>query len=253
MTQSDPRRRAPQHGGQPAANPGAATIPGAVIRMKQPTPANLPQQKPIDDDLIPQPLPTPWWKKAIKRTLLILLVVLALVLGYLFLLMGEPEEELENAAPVQAAQPITIPMNALEAPGDAYLPSLAETFGQPVLGVRSAEVTLQRARVYDTAFGGEYARRVTLTYLLSDGGEMLVESIRPIDAITLLEGDYILQADRLYAMAGLEAARMQNDDQICLFGQGEGAVYAITMPRNAEDQLDLLLRQTLLVSADQPQ
>lgn len=253
MTQTDPRKRPPQNGGQPAPAPGAASIPGAVIRMKQPVPQNLPQQKPIDDEETPQELPTPWWKKALKRILLLLLVVVALVFAYLFLLMGEPEEELENAAPVQTVQPITIPMNALEAPGDAYLPSLAETFGQPVLGIRSAEITLQRARVYDTAFGGEYARRVTLNYLLSDGGEMLVESIRPIDAITLLEGDYILQADRLYAMAGLEAARMQNDSQICLFGQGEGAVYAITMPRSAEDQLDVILRQTLLVSADQAQ
>ena len=252
MSQTDPRKR-PQSGAPNGSAPGSATIPGAVIRMKQPTPANLPQQKPIDDDATPLPLPTPWWKKALKRILIAILVVLALVFGYLFLLMGEPEEELETADPVATAAPITIPMNALEAPGDAYLPSLAETFGQPVLAVRSADVTMQRARVYDTAFGGEYARRVTLYYLLSDGAEMLVESIRPIDAITLLEGDYILQADRLYAMAGLEAARMQNDDQICFFGQGEGAVYAITLPRIDEAKLDVLLRQTLLVTADQPQ
>ena len=249
MTQSDPRKRKPQTG----STPGSVAPPGAVIRMQQPNTANLPQQKPIDDDAVMEPQPTPWWKKALKRTLMVVLVVLALVFGYLFLLMGEPEEELETADPVATAAPITIPMNALEAPGDAYLPSLAETFGQPVLAFRSAEVTMQRARVYDTAFGGEYARRVTLYYLLDDGAEVLVESIRPIDAITLLEGDYILQADRLYAMAGLEAARMQNDDQICFFGQGEGAVYAITMPRIDEARLDVLLRQTLLVSADQPQ
>jgi len=184
MTQTDPRKRPPQNGGQPA--PGTASIPGAVIRMKQPTPQNLPQQKPIDDEEIPQELPTPWWKKALKRILLILLVVVALVFAYLFLLMGEPEEDLETTSPVQAVQPITIPMNALEAPGDAYLPSLAETFGQPVLGIRSPDVTLQRARVYDTAFGGEYARRVTLNYLLSDGGEMVVESIRPISDVDAL-------------------------------------------------------------------
>lgn len=249
MTQSDPRNRPPQ-AGTPS---GGATIPGAVIRMQQPNPANLPQQKPIDDDAVMEPLPTPWWKKALKRALMVLLIIVALVFGYLFLLMGEPEEELETAAPAATAAPITIPMNALEAPGDAYLPSLAETFGQPVLAFRSAEVTMQRARVYDTAFGGEYARRVTLYYLLSDGAEVLVESIRPIDAITLLEGDYILQADRLYAMAGLEAARMQNDDQICFFGQGEGAVYAITLPRIDEARLDVLLRQTLLVSSEQAQ
>lgn len=247
MSQTDPRKR-PQPGTH-----GSATIPGAVIRMQQPNTANLPQQKPIDDDLIPEPLPIPWWKKLLKRVLMVVLVVLALVFGYLFLLMGEPEEDLEVVQPAAPAAPITIPMNALEAPGDAYLPSLAETFGQPVLAVRSPEVTMQRARVYDTAFGGEYARRVTLYYVLSDGAEMLVESIRPIDAITLLEGDYILQADRLYAMAGLEAARMQNDDQVCFFGQGEGAVYAITLPRIDDAKLDVLLRQTLLVSSEQAQ
>ena len=253
MTQTHSRKRKAQNTGYPAGNPGSVAPPGAVIRMQQPAPTNLPQQKPIDDDLTPEPLPTPWWKKALKRILVALLVVLALVFGYLFLLMGEPEEELENADPLPTAAPITIPMNALEAPGDAYLPSLAETFGQPVLALRSQEVTMQRARVYDTAFGGEYARRVSLYYVLADGAEMLVESIRPIDAITLLEGDYILQADRLYAMAGLEAARMQNDDQICFFGQGEGAVYAITLPRIDEAQLDVLLRQTQLVTAEQPQ
>ncbi len=255
MTQQPPRKRPPQGSAPAGAAPGNGTIsaPGAVIRMKQPTPADLPQQKPIDDEALPEQLPTPLWKKIVKRTLTILFVLLALVFGYLFLLMGEPEEDLEtDAAPAAQSQPITIPMNALEAPGDAYLPSLAATFGQPVLAFQSAEVTMQRARVYDTAFSGEYARRVTLYYLLPDGAEVLVESIRPIDAITLLEGDYILQADRLYAMAGLEAARMQNDDQICFFGQTEEAVYAITLPRLEDAQLDVLLRQTLLVSADQP-
>ena len=250
MSQTDPRKRPAQGGGHPAA--GGDTIPGSVIRMKQPQPANLPQQKPIDDDAVPEALPTPWWKKALKRIFLAILLVIALVFAYLFLLMGEPEEEQDVVTP-QPVPPITVPMNALEAPGDAYLPSLAETFGQPVLSLRAADTTMQRARVYDTAFEGHYARRVTLSYQLPDGGEVLVESIRPIEAITLLEGDYLLQADRLYGMAGLDAARMQNDDQICVFGQGEGAVYAITMPRNAEGQLETLLKQTLLVSADQQQ
>ena len=87
MSQTDPRKQTQTGSG--------VTIPGAVIRMQQPNPSNLPQQKPIDDDDTPQLLPTPWWKKALKRVLMVVLVVLALVFGYLFLLMGEPEEELE--------------------------------------------------------------------------------------------------------------------------------------------------------------
>ncbi len=222
--------------------------PANVIRMR--TPQNAPVQRPVDDDAPPPPKPTPLWQKLLTRIVLALLLVVALVLGYLFLLMGEPDEKLDLTAAVPTAQPITVPMNALEAPAGANLPSLAETFGQPILGYRRSDIALQHARVYDTAFGGEYARRVTLTYQLPDGGEMLLESIRPIDAITLLEGDYILQADRLYAMAGLDAARMQNDDRICVFGQGEGAVYAITLPRTAEAELENLLKQTLLVTPE---
>lgn len=223
---------------------GSIPTPANVIRMRDPAAA----QKPVDGDM-PLPVKTvPLWQKWLRRALMVLLVAVALVLGYLFLLMGEPEEQMDTAAVQPTAQPITIPMNPLDAPAGASLPSLADTFGQPVLGLRTGDITLSRARVFDTAFGGEYARRVTITYLLPDGAELLVESIRPIDAITLLGGDFNLQADRLYAMAGLDAARMQNSDQICVFGQGAGAVYAITMPRTAEFQLETILKQTLLVS-----
>lgn len=238
----------PKQSKKAAQNAAAVPTPANVIRMR--TPGAVPPQKSVEEDAAPAPKPTPLWQKALRRALIALLVVLALVAGYLFLLMGEPDEELDTAAPTVTMLPITIPMNALEAPAGANLPSLAETFGQPVLGFRPGDITLEHARVYDTAFSGEYARRVTLTYLLPDGGEMLVESIRPIDAITLLEGDYVLQADRLYAMAGMDAARMQNDDQICVFGQGEGAVYAITLPRTAEFQLETILKQTLLVTPE---
>ncbi len=239
----------PKQSKKAAQNTSPIPAPANVIRMRNPAAANpLPEE-----DAAPAVKPTPLWRKVLRRVVLLLLIIIGLVLGYLFLLMGEPGDELDTTAAVPPAQPITIPMNALEAPAGANLPSLAETFGQPVLGMRAGEITLQRARVYDTAFGGEYARRVTLTYLLTDGGEMLVESIRPIDAITLLEGDYVLQADRLYAMAGLDAARMQNDDQICIFGQGTGAVYAITMPRSAEFHLETILKQTLLVNAESQQ
>ncbi len=243
---SEPIRR------QPAKNnTAAAPVPGSVIRMKQPAPSQLPQQKAIDDDA-PAPVKEPWWKKPLKRVLIILLTVLALVFAYIFLLMGEPEEDMQ-ATQVPKPQPITMPMNALEAPGEANVPTLAETFGEPVLSLFGNALPMQRARVFDTAFNGEYARRVTLTYSLEGGAELIMDSIRPIEAISLLGGDYLLQADRLYAMAGMDAARMQNDDTIILFGQSQTAVYAITLPRAHENQLEALLKQTLLVEAPQPQ
>ncbi|MBR4067523.1 MAG: hypothetical protein IKK08_02710 [Clostridia bacterium] len=229
---------------KPTQTAGGVPTPANVIRMRNPAAV----QPPVDGDAPPPAKPVPLWQKWLRRLLLALLVAVALVLGYLFLLMGEPEETMDTAVVQPTLQPITIPMSPLDAPAGASLPSLADTFGQPVLGLRTGDITLSRARVFDTAFGGEYARRVTLTYLMPDGAELLVESIRPINAISLLGGEYNLQADRLYAMAGLDAARMQNSERICVFGQGAGAVYAITMPRTAEFQLETILKQTLLVT-----
>lgn len=239
---------------QPAKNkitPAATMAPGSVIRMKQPAPNQLPQQKVIDDDAV-VPVKAPWWKKPLKRVLIILLTVLVLVFAYVFLLMGEPEEDMQ-ATEIPPVQPITMPMNALEAPGEANVPALAEAFGEPVLALFGNVLPMQRARVFDTAFNGEYARRVTLTYSLEDGSVLLVDSIRPVEAIALLSGDYLLKADRLYAMAGMDAARMQNDHTIILFGQSQTAVYAITLPRAHEGQLETLLKQTLLVTAPEAQ
>lgn len=45
------------------------------------------------------------------------------------------------------------PMGALEIPGEANLQNLANTFGQPVMALYGGPA-LERARVYDTAFGG---------------------------------------------------------------------------------------------------
>ena len=58
-----------------------------------------------------------------------LLLILALVFAYVFLLLGEPEEDAKNAAPA-IENTITMPMSPFEAPGEANIESLAETFGE---------------------------------------------------------------------------------------------------------------------------
>lgn len=109
---------------------------------------------------------------------------------------------------------------------------------------------LERARVYDTAFGGGYARRVTLTYAFDDGTQLTVESIRPTSAITLLGSGYSLSVRSLYALGGLDAARMDGGGQICIFGQSDTAAYAVLCPEGHESDLNSLLRQTTLIAPE---
>ena len=207
----------------------------------------LPQQQPVTDEEPAEKKPSRL-RLILLRTAVAVLLVIALVFAYLFLLLGEPDEETKYVdLPDEAL--ITMPMGALEIPGEANLQTLANTFGQPVMALYGGPA-LERARVYDTAFGGGYARRVTLTYAFEDGAQLTVESIRPTSAITLLGSGYSLSVRSLYALGGLDAARMDGGGQICIFGQSDTAAYAVLCPEEHESDLNSLLRQTTLIAPE---
>lgn len=209
----------------------------------------LPAQKALTDET-DEPSKPAKWKSVLLRVVTVVLVVLVLSLMYVFLLLGEPDEDAAYTDQVQQEQ-IRMPMTAIESPGDSSVSAIAETFGQPVLSLYGSALSMTQSRIYDTAFGGGYARRATLTYTFEDGAKLLVESIRPTGAVTLLRGSgYSLDADTLYAIGGVDAARMDNDQQICVFGQTGNAVYAVTCPKSHAEELETLLKQTALIAAE---
>ena len=141
-------------------------------------------------------------------------------------------------------------MSAVESPGDTSPEGLAELFGQPVLCLYGSALSMTRSRVYDTAFRGEYARRVTLTYAFEDGQALTLESIRPVSAIALLRGeDYHLNGDSLYYIGGMDAAWMENGTDVLVFGQTADAAYAVRCPIGHKADLEVLLKQTTLIAA----
>ena len=183
--------------------------------------------------------------RVLKRIGAAILVLLGLMLAYVFLLLGEPDDDAKQA-PVTVEESILMPMNALDMPGETDVQKLADSFGQPVLYLQQS-LAMYKARIYDTAFEGEYARCVTVTYTFEDGQQLLAQSIRPTAAVSLLkEQGYKLDASALYTMGGLNAARMQNDTHICVFAQSEHAVYAIVCPVSHAAELPELLRYTTL-------
>ena len=221
-----------------------------ALRGKPKPKADLPQQQPVTDEELVQKPPAKW-KRPLVMALSIAALIIALIAAYIFLLLGEPDEEqkLATAVPEQA---ITMPMSAVESPGETNLQSIADAFGQPVLCLYGSGLTMQKARVYDTAFGGGYARRATVSYSLADGSQLNVESIRPTTAAVLLAGSgYKLRSGALYALGGVNGAWMQNDDYVCVFGQSDTAVYAVTCPRGHDEELQTLLRQTAPVQPTQ--
>lgn len=213
--------------------------------MKRTVPQAPQTPAPVDEETL-ETRPPSLFRRILRRIGITVLIGLALVFAYLFLLLGEPDEAAKNAA-VPIEETIVMPMSPFEAPGESSVENLADTFGYPVLSLHQG-VEMRKARIYDTAFEGGYARCVTITYAFEDGTQLTVESIRPTAAVTLIDQEgYTLDATALYALGGLNAARMENDVNICVFAQNDTAVYAVTCPQTHRDQFDSLLRQTMLV------
>ena len=215
----------------------------------QPRRAEAPVQKPLEEHETQERRPSVL-ARILRRIGLCVLLVLALVFAYIFLLLGEPDDEVKYLPPPPPEESIVMPMTALDMPGETDGQKLAEAFGQPVL-VLQQELSMYKSRIFDTAFEGEYARCVTITYTFEDGQQLLAQSIRPTAAVSLLqEQGYKLDASALYTMGGLNAARMQNDSRICVFAQSETAVYAIICPVSHAEELPNLLRYTTLVAPE---
>ena len=240
--QNQTNRRTP-----PAGMPRQTPRPDqSALHGKPVQPPPMPQQQPLTEEETEVRKPS-LIGRIFRRIALAVLLVLALVFAYLFLLLGEPDEEAKYM-PKVVEETITMPMSALDVPGESDVQNLADAFGKPVLALNQM-LNMYKSRIYDTAFEGEYARCITITYTFEDGQSLLVESMRPTSAVTLLkQSDYTLDASALYTMGGLNAARMQNDTSICVFAQSDEAVYAITCPVSHAEELTTLLRYTSLVA-----
>jgi hypothetical protein len=212
---------------------------------------DLPAQKALTDE--PEKRPPAKWKAVARKILLVLLLILALAFLYLFLLMGEPDDDDETMLEQTMAQEeiIRMPMTGQELSGTVDVTAAAVSFGKDAMELRSNVLPLLKAALYDTAYQGGYARRLTLTYQFPDGQIVTVDSIRPAGAITLLtDPDYTIRVDTLYTMGGLDAVRMDSDQYIRVAAQSEDAAYVIHYPASHADQFADYLRYAGLVHID---
>ena len=212
----------------------------------------LPVQKALTNE--PEPVTPAKWKAIVKRVLMVIGLLLALSLVYVFLLMGEPDEDDQlTAKTTTQEETIRVPIAASEVAGTADLNPLAVNFGKPVLALYGVSLPLGKATLFDTAFHGGYARRLTLQYTFDDGQILTVESIRPTDAVSLFSGEgYHLRLESLYTIAGMDAVRMDSDQAICVLARGSGASYAVICPLDHADALTGLLKQASLMQPSTP-
>ncbi len=230
----------------PAGMPNQPPRPDQNVLRGKPVQAAPQIQQPVTDEEFEERRPS-LPGRILRRVGLAVLIVLSLAFAYIFLLLGEPDDEAKHVE-VPVEESILMPMTALDMPGESDVQKLSDAFGQPVLAL-GGPLTMYKSRIYDTAFEGEYARCVTITYTFEDGQILLAESMRPTKAVALLKKEgYTLDASALYTMGGLNAARMENEQQVCVFAQSDTAVYAMTCPVSHAEELPELLRYTTLIA-----
>ena len=111
----------------PAGMPAQPPRPDRnALRGKPVKPTPMPQQMPVTDEETTEKKPSLAWR-IFRRAGLVLLLTLALVFAYIFLLLGEPEDDAKYEQKT-AQETITMPMGALDIPGQSDPARLAESF-----------------------------------------------------------------------------------------------------------------------------
>ena len=185
-------------------------------------------------------------KRALRLVLGALAAALLIAVFYVAVVLGQPQPD-EGAVTVLTDQPLLTASPAQTLASDEELEGLMARFPVPVLyAQRGGALTLRAGVSQDTAFEGGFARVATLTYSAELNGqavEITVQSIYPARALPLIpKGDYTLAAAAGQSVAGLHTVRMENASSIRLHAQSADALYTVTLPRAASQELGALLR-----------
>lgn len=190
-------------------------------------------------------------RKILRKAAMVLAALLLLGAFYLAVVLGQPQE---SDAPVQADrnQPLLSASPAVTIQEDSRLGDLTGPFPVPVLcAVSGGNLTFLSGVSCDLAYEGGFARRITLTYQTPDGQQLLVESLYPARALSLMgKGDYHMAGVAGQSLAGMQSVRMENDATIRLHAQSETGLYIVTAPRMDSSDLAALTRSLQLTGKE---
>ena len=188
-----------------------------------------------------------FWKVLLKILgSLVFIAVLVLAAVALILAKPSPEEtESPAAAPSLAASP------ALEIKNETELYRLVASSPAPVMSFMSGSgMTFVSAVSSDTAVSGNFARNTVLYWQTKDGQPLILQSICPADALSLLEEGYHFSASAGPVLFGNPSVRMEKDDTIRIHTATDQALYVLILPRALSDQIPNLCRSLQLFTVN---
>lgn len=191
--------------------------------------------------------------KRLKKILPILLkvltglfsVVLIAIVGMLLVLAqpGHQETKKEEPQPLLAASP------SLNIEEETDLPSLIEPFPVPVLSFMSGSgMVFVSGSSYDVSLEGGFGRILALYWQTADGEPLILQSIYPASALSLLNNGYHFSPIAGPTLFGTSSVRMEDEETVRVHAATDTGLYVVIVPKSAGSRLSSLSRSLQLFS-----
>ena len=189
------------------------------------------------------------WKK-IRKILLKVLTALfsvALMAAVCFLLiLAQPkQEDTEKPEP----QPLLTASPAVNISAETEIRTLVKDFPAPVLSFMSGSGMLfVSGTSSDAGLSGGFGRVAVLYWQTPEGEPLILQSIYPASALSLLEDGYHFSAVAGPSLFGADSVRMENADTVRIHAATASGLYAVTLPKSAASRLSAISRSLQLFS-----
>ena len=183
-------------------------------------------------------------RKILARIVGIVLAVALLVLLAASLIIARPADEEQAPVPVK---PSAKASPAVTAESEEGLSEVIASFPAPVMNFMSGSgMTFVSASSADAALDGGFGRIATLNWQTPEGEPVMLRSIWPADALSLLETGYHFMPYTGPTLFGNASVRMENDDAVRIHTATDRALYVVLLPRSLSGQAGTLCRSLQL-------
>ncbi len=175
-----------------------------------------------------------------------LLSFAVLTLTCLSLILAQPQEDPENTP---APQPPLTASPSVMTQSESEIPALASSFPVPLMTmVSNSGLEFISALAQDVRAGDTAGRIATLQWQTQDGEPVILQSIYPASALSLLEGDYHFVGKLGPTLFGSASVYMENAAYARLHARTDSALYVVIVPKGLASRLTSLSQSLGLLS-----
>ena len=186
----------------------------------------------------------------LKALTALLSVVLIVLVGALLVLAQPKPDEKQKAEP----QPLLSASPAVNITAETDLRTLVESFPVPVLSFMSGSgMTFVSGTSYDAGLSGGYGRVAALYWQTQDGDPLILQSIYPASALSLLEDGYHFSGIAGPSLFGVTSVRMENADTVRIHAATDTGLYVVIVPKSAASGISSMSRSLQLFSVKAPE